>query len=214
MIQNSMGFLGGGAVVQKSFPISDYLKDFPLVGDMLSSFFGKGPYFIANDAGPSALKLGRGPLYRWVNFDKVGTKADPNFKDTKGKITYTTTTNEVADIHDVARVIFKGPTNLTEWYFSTRLIADFMAALYPYGTKYGLNFIHGNDFDAMPKIEFIASQGMMGSSTGTAPPGTQRVLLEGYNHMDVLTASANTPKRRENGVIKPLIEFVVDNLSQ
>jgi pimeloyl-ACP methyl ester carboxylesterase len=213
MIQNSMGFLGGGTVIRKSFP-ADSLKSIPLVGDMLGSLFGAGPYFIANDAGPSALKLHRGPLYHWVNFDEVGSQADPDFKDTTGAITYTTNTNEVADIRDVARAIFKGPTNLTEWYFSTRLIADFMAAIYPYGRKYGLNFIHGNDFNAMPKIEFIASQGVMGSPYASYPvEGTKKVLLEGYNHMDVLTASANTPERRENGVIKPLIDFVVDNLS-
>jgi len=212
MIQNSMGFLGGGAVVKKSFPL-DTIKGIPIVGDLVGPSLGNGPYYIPNDAGPSALKLGKGPLYNWVNFDQVGTKADPNFTDTTGTMTYTTDTNEVADIQDVARALFKGPTNLTEWYFSTRLVADFIAALYPYGRNYGLNFIHGGGFDTMPKIEFIASQGMMGDSASTpAPPGTKRVFLEGYNHMDVLTASANTPTRRENGVIKPLIGFVMDNL--
>jgi len=212
MIQNSMGFLGGGAVVKKDFPMSESLTGIPILGGMLGSFFGKGGYFIANDAGPSAFGLGQGPLYNWVNFDEVGTDGDPLFQDTTGTATFTTKSNEVADIQDVARVIYKGPTNLTEWYFSTRLVADFMAALSPYGTDYGLNFLYGDALEALPKIEFIAGQGMMGDTMGDAPPGCERILLEGYNHMDVLTASANTSEYRENGVISPLIEFIKGNL--
>ena len=212
MIQNSMGFLGGGAVVGKDFPMSESLAGIPILGDMLGGYFGRGPYFIANDAGPSAFGLGQGPLYNWVNFDEVGSKADPLFEDTAGAITYTNVTSEVADIQDVARVIYKGPTNLTEWYFSTRLIADQMAAIYSLGTKYGINFVHGDKLEALPKIEFIAGQGMMGDTLGDPPPNCERLFLEGYNHMDVLTASANTSESRENEVIRPLIEFVKDNL--
>jgi len=212
MIQNSMGFLGGGAVVGKDFPMSESLAGIPILGDMLGGFFGSGPYFIANDAGPSAFAFGQGPLYHWVNFDQVGTADDPLFQDTEGAITYTEVVNEVADIQDVARVIYRGPTNLVEWYFSTRLIADQMAAMYGYGPEYGINFLHGDALEALPKIEFIAGQGMMGDSLGDPPPNCIRLLLEGYNHMDVLTASANTTSRRPNEVIRPLIEFVKDNL--
>ncbi len=214
MIQNSMGFVGGGPVVRKEFPMSESVKGIPMLGGLLGGFLGEGPYFIPNDAGPSPFRLGRGPLYHWIDFDQVATDAEPDFKDASGSITYTTKTNEVADIQDVARLIYKGPTNLTEWYFSTRLMMDQIAAFAPYGRKYGLNFLHGDKLDAMPKIEFIAGQGVMGDSyMGTpAPPNTERLLLEGYNHMDVLTASANTPSYRENGVIKPLIDFLKDNL--
>ncbi|MEW6554467.1 MAG: hypothetical protein AB1384_09295 [Actinomycetota bacterium] len=211
MIQNSMGFLGGGAVVKKDFPMSESLAGIPVLGDLLGGFFGSGPYFIANDAGPSAFGLGQGPLYHWVNFDEVGDAADPLFQDTKGQLTYTTANNEVADIQDVARALYRGPTNLTEWYFSTRLIADQMAAVFGYGPEYGLNYIHGDQLEAMPKIEFIAAQGMMGD-LGEPPPNCERLLLEGYNHMDVLTASANTSQRRENGVVGPLIDFILGNL--
>jgi pimeloyl-ACP methyl ester carboxylesterase len=212
MIQNSMGFLGGGTVVKKDFPMSESLVGIPVLGDMLGGFFGSGPYFIANDAGPSAFALGQGPLYHWVNFDEVGNAADPLFQDTSGTFTYSDVTNEVADIQDVARALYSGPTNLTEWYFSTRLIADQMAASFGYGPKYGINFLHGDKLEALPKIEFIAGQGMMGDSLGDPPPNCERLLLEGYNHMDVLTASANTSGRRENGVIGPLIDFVLGNL--
>ena len=214
MIQNSMGFLGGGTVVQKQFPVSDLITGIPLVGDLVGSMLGEGPYYIANDAGPNALKLGKGPLYRWVNFDEVGDKADPLFQDKEGKTTYTYAENEVSDIHDVARVIFKGPLNLTEWYFTTRLIADIAAALFPFSRDYGINFLHGDRVEELPKIEFIAEQGVLSSSTFMFfPVPGERELIKGYNHMDVLTACANAPERRKNEVIEPLIDFVMENVN-
>jgi len=42
-------------------------------------------------------------------------------------------------------------------------------------------------------------------------PGSYK-YIEGYNHLDVLMASANTSKRRPNEVIMPLIDFVKDNV--
>ncbi|RJP30776.1 MAG: hypothetical protein C4536_09245 [Actinobacteria bacterium] len=211
MIQNSMGFLGGGAVVEKHFPMPEFLEGIPILSDLLGPFLGKGDYYIANDAGPNPFALGKGPLYGWVNFDEVGDAADPLFQDTSGTVTYTTASNEVADIQDVARIIYKGPANLTEWYFSTRLVADIMAALFPYGSDYGLNFLHGDRLGELPKIEFLAEQGVLaGGLYGMILPG-EREFIEGYNHLDVLTASANTSSHRENEVIRPLIDFILDN---
>lgn len=212
MIQNSMGFLGGGAVVEKGFPLPASLAGLPVLGDLLGSFLGRGPYFIPNDAGPSPFALGMGPLYHWVNFDEVGDAADPLFQDTGGTVTYTEAANEVADIQDVARAIYKGPMNLTEWYFSTRLVADLMAAFFGFGPKYGIHYLHGGMLEAVPKIEFIAEQGVMSGLAGDLPPNCERLFLDGYNHLDVLTASANTSSRRENEVIGPLIGFLQDNL--
>lgn len=214
MIQNSMGFLGGGTVVKKDFPLPDFLKSIPILSDLLSGFLGKGDFFIPNDAGPSADKLGQGPLYHWVNFDEVGDAADPEFRDTMGATLYTTAVNEVADIQDVARVIYRGPLNLVEWYFSTRLMADLVAAINPFGVKYGINYLHSDKLTPLPKIEFIAGQGVMGDSVPVSSGSTKRVYLEGYNHLDVLTASANTSARRENGVIAPLIDFLRENVGQ
>ncbi len=213
MIQNSMGFLEGGTVVKKCFPQSDLLMSIPLLSDLVGSMLGQGPYFIANDAGPSPFQLGRGPLYRWVNFDETGDVNDPLYQDREGTVTYTSVENEVSDIHDVARVIFKGPLNLTEWYFSTRLMADIVAALFPFGRDYGIDFLHGERIGELPRIEFIAEQGVLSSGTFMfLPVPGERELIKGYNHMDVLTACASTPQRRENEVIRPLIDFVKENL--
>ena len=211
MIQNSMGFLGGGAVLEKQFPLPDLIKGIPLISDVMAMILGHGDMFIANDAGPSAFELGKGPLYHWVNFDEVGDEGDPLYQDTAGEVTYTTKANEVADIQDVARAIYKGPANLTEWYFSTRLLIDLMAALFPYGTEYGLNFLHGDRVGEMPKIEFLAEQGVLKCELFDLLLPYEYEFIEGYNHLDVLTASANTPGHRENEVIRPLIDFVLEN---
>jgi len=215
MIQTSMGFLGGGTVVEKQFPMAEMLKELPIISDILSNFFGKMPLFIANDAGPDMWHLGQGPLYHWVNYDEVGDASDPDFRDTEGAITYTTTENEVSDIHDVARALFKGNLNLTEWYFSTRLLVDQMAAMFPYARKYGINMLHMDRLAELPKIEFIAEQGMMtGDILAILPPDTERVICEGYNHMDPMMAAANTPSRRKSEVIDPLMDFVFKNMGK
>jgi len=87
-----------------------------------------------------------------------------------------------------------------------------MAALFPYGADYGLNFLHGERVGELPKIEFLAEQGVLaGGLYGMVLPGEYE-YLEGYNHLDVLTASANTSSRRENEVIRPLINFILANL--
>jgi hypothetical protein len=205
MIQNSMGFLQGGPVVTKDFP------EWPLSFiPGLSGMLGKGPYYIANDAGP-AENLGTGPLYSWVNFDEVGDASDPNYQDTTGQTTYTTMENEVADIQDVARVIFKGPMNLVEWYFSNRLMTDFNGAGTTFGPNYGLNYLYGDKVADMPQVLFIADKGThTDTDTGDSPGDTY--VLKGYNHMDVLTACANASARRPNEVIGPLIDFVLENI--
>ena len=38
----------------------------------------------------------------------------------------------MSDINDVARALHKGPLNLTEWYFSTRLIVDLIGGSMPF----------------------------------------------------------------------------------
>jgi pimeloyl-ACP methyl ester carboxylesterase len=208
MIQASMGFLKGGPVVKKSFPAYDVLYAIPGVSQIVSNIMGKGPYYIPNDAGPIN-NLGKGPLYSWVNFDEVGDADDPNFQDTAGQTTYTTTTNEVADISDVARALHRGPTNLTEWYFSMRLIVDLVGGSMSFGPKYGLNVLHANRVKELPKIEFVAEQGVLNDTImGVLVPYKYK-FIKGYNHLDVLMASANTSSRRPNEVIRPLINFVL-----
>jgi hypothetical protein len=211
IVQASMGFLAGGAVVPKDFPLPGDLAQIPVLGDMLGSFIDMEGMFIANDAGPSLYDLGEGPLYEWVDFDQVGRESDPEYKDTQGAVTYTTMAEEVSDIRDVAQVVYKGPSNLLEWYFTTRLMVDMMALLFPFAPEYGLNYLHASELDGLPQLEIMAGSNLNPFSQGT-PPG-ERLVLEGYNHIDVLTAAADRPTLRENEAFGPLIDFMLGNSS-
>jgi len=188
MIQTSFGFMQGGAIAPKDEDL------------------GYPGLFTAIDAGPDEDHFGEGPLYSWADFDEVANAADPNFYGYLNgeEILYTTMDNEVSSIEDFARALYKGPTNLTEWYFSTRRLVDIMGAIMDYGPCYGLNYLHPDSVLELPKIEFIAEEGVLDSFRldYVDPP------IKGYNHMDPMFASANTSGHRENDVIDPLIDFI------
>lgn len=187
MIKVSLGFLHGGPVVEKD------------------SELGYKGLFVPTNAGPDLKHLGQGPLYTWANFDEVASSGDPLHQDENKSLTYTTFNDEMSDIRSFARALFAGNSNLVEWYFSTRRLVDLMAVINDYGQKYGLNYIHSDMTDALPVIEFPAGDGMfatIGKEHGFEP-------LVGFNHMDPMFASANTPEHRENQVIYPLLDFVV-----
>ena len=211
MVQTSMGFLQGGPVVKKDFPRPGVLLNIPVLSDFMNVAFGPQQSYIANDAGPIE-NLGTGPLYSWVNFDEIGDASDPNYQDQGQTITYTTMDNEVSDIRDLARAVCEGPQNLAEWYFSDRLVVDFMGAVLPYGPKYGLNFLHADRLKDLPQTIFMGDQSPLSGPAlrSIILPGGHD-LIKGYNHLDILFASANTSARRPNEVIRPLIDFALEN---
>ena len=199
MINVSLGFLGGGPVVEKNFPMWDDLNDWGMssVYDMLKMLFTDHQLFIADEKGDDA------PLYHWVNYDQVGTDDDPVYESEDGSIIYTTTEDEVSDIKDFARAMYKGPSNLIEWYFSIRRIVDCLAVSASYGPEFGLYYYYTDMLADLPQIEFPAGDAMFGEGSGVE---TEYPYLEGYDHMDPMFASMN--KEGNNEVIRPLIEFV------
>ena len=84
-----------------------------------------------------------------------------------------------------------------------------MAAIFPFAPEYGLNLMHMDRIDEIPQAEFMAGSNMDLSLIG--PTGDERYVLEGYNHIDALTAAADRPGHRENGVLAPLIGFLLEN---
>ncbi len=184
-LETSMGFLHGGAVVEKDFPggLASMLGIWGIKEDGV---------FIPWDAGPPNAR-GTGPLYSWVNFDEVGNALDPDYQDTTGALTYTTWREEVSDIQDVALSLYRGATNFPEWYYSSRLGLDAEAALGPYSSTYGLNFLHNDRIEDLPIVNFYAAD------------------IEGYNHLDVLFAAVDRPGHRQNEVFSPLMNFVFSN---
>jgi hypothetical protein len=206
-LQTSVGFLNGGAVVEKQFPLPQDWANLPEL--FIMKMDGQ---CIAIDAGPDYLSLGSGPLYTWANFDEIGDAADLDYQDTGGESTYTTTVEEVSDIQDVARFMYKGPSNALEWYFATRPLLDMtMAALLTdSGYGFGLNLFHGDQVAGMPQIDFVAEKGPMVGITDYLPPEIR--VIEGYNHLDVCVAAPDRSSRRPNEVIDPILDFILDNI--
>ena len=206
-LQASFGFLNGGAVVRKDFPLPGGLAEMPLISDISGGFLSRAKLWIANDAGPSYDKLGTGPLYGWTNFDQVGTASNPDYTSQDGSLKYTDATNEVTDIKDFAQMLYKGPMTIDEWYFSMRIMIDLGQAQGSFGPRYGLNFMYGDKIASLPKIEFLAEKGPSNSNLQLIPAGTG-AKIAGYSHLDVLSAAANCPDRRANEVFGRLIDFL------
>jgi len=185
IMQASLGFLYGGPVVPKTFPL--------LFANEIGGGSGSdGKLFIAGDAGPPE-NPGSGPLYKWTNFDETGDAADPDYTDIAGALTYTTEDSEVTDMQDFARLLFQGPLNFPEWYYSARLGLDMSAAAAPFNSRYGLYCLHRDKTADLPAIEFLASE------------------IKGYDHIDVLSAAVDRPQRRKNEVLEPLLKFMLEN---
>ncbi|MBU0994271.1 MAG: hypothetical protein KJ737_17410 [Proteobacteria bacterium] len=211
MIQASLGFLKGGPVVKKDFPLPEEINEtIPELADMLSATIVSKDLFIPADEGVSD-SAGKGPLYSWADFDEIGNADDQNFMDIYGKTTYTTTEKEMSDMHDFCRALHIGPSNLVEWYFPFRPVMDMIAATFSYGPKYGLNFLHKDMVGVLPSVEFVGGNGIL--STGPlgdlVPQGDY--IIPGANHMDPMFMSANTSSHRPNEVIQPLIDFIIAN---
>ena len=185
ILQTSIGFLRGGAVVQKDFPgdLADLLGLFGIVKEGL---------FIPWDAGERQ-DLGNGPLYSWVNFDEVGNASDPDYQDTTGTLTYTNWREEMVDVQDVAVSLYWGDTNFPEWYYTSRIGLDSQAATTPFAPGHGLNFLHNDRIEDLPLLNINASD------------------REGYNHQDVLFAAADRPSHRPSEVLGPMMDFVFLN---
>ena len=114
---------------------------------------------------------------------------------------------------DFVEALYAGETNLTEWYFPTRLLLDLtMAAPYDFAENYGMYLYHRDGAANVPKIEFIAEEGI-----GADPVGGQGtddpIVLEGMNHLDPMFAVANASATHPNPVIDRLLDFVESNLN-
>lgn len=207
MLQASLGFLHGGRIVKKTFPG-------PLAKLLGIKKIDLDGLFIPWDAGPPN-QLGTGPLYSWVNFDEVGNAQSQEYRSRDGKTTYTTMTEETSDIQDFARLLYRGPSNFTEWYFPARLRLDMGAASAPFNSEVGLTFFH-NDKVNVPVIAFGAPHGDVPEISAwdeyrnsIATTEFITIMAPGYNHLDIICAAVDRPSHRENLVFKPLIDFVL-----
>lgn len=210
IMQMSLGFMNGGSMQRKDFPLPSDLANIPGLTETLGVLLSLKNMYIPWDAGTITDGLGKGPLYGWTNFDQISAGTDTAYTDTTGQVTYTNQVEEVTDFPDFARTFYQGPTNFFDWYYPTRLVMDLVGMSFPWGPEFGLNYLHGDHVSDLPKVEFLAEHGPFTTMSGLYPGNY--VMCQGYNHVDVLTAAADRPALRPNEVFDPLLNFVFTNL--
>ncbi|MCP9949617.1 hypothetical protein [Actinomadura madurae] len=169
-MQASVGFWDGGKIVDKEFPAPNDLEESGLGG--LSRLLGKEKKAIPDEPG--------GPLFTWRNFDRVGAPDDPVHKSKDGR-PFTTAGKEVTDIAELARSLSEHPLDFTEHYFPTKMVTDIALADAP-----GIadDAVHEGGLTANPTLNLEAGDGLF------SDPRPGDVVAPGYQHLDVLTASA------------------------
>lgn len=183
-LQASVGFIGSGPVVAKSFPLPTSLaKRIPLS----LTAFGDATKYAPNGFAP-------GIVYRWRDYDQI----DPSL------YRYTTPANEVTSIHELARSLSEPPLDFTEWYFPTALPTELSNRNSPTASRHRF---YRDAAARAPMITFIAAGGVQ--PTPTADPRGIVVTLPGYNHIDVLTAAARQNNGRPEQVSTRLAAFLV-----
>ena len=180
ILRTSVGVPTGGPVVEKSFPVAygSASEDDGLLGG--NDLIAPAPA----SASPS------GPVYSWLNYNQVPTPG-PSPADDPGQ-PYTSAASQVSDITQLSRTLFDSGRPFTENYFPTQLALDIDAIANGdrSGTLAGL--VYSNGLMMHPAAYIDAGEGIapgLGAPpTGPAPQA--RVLAQGYNHLDVLTAAA------------------------
>jgi len=200
MNQSGMGFLTGGPVVEKSFPLIgnlDALLPGPL-WDLISGYMPYDTMYIPND--PEARQTPwTGPLYSWVNSTDI---------DTSDATRYTSSAEEVTNLHDVAKCTYEGPSNLAEWYYTTRLFADIMIANTAGAEKYGLNLFYTNRLSQIPTFIRLCSEGTNIGYARLNGMYTPPLELPEYHHLDVLMADMNRDPNAKNLMYLPMSDWI------
>ena len=158
ILQASVGFLQGGDITKKSFPLNPTLSAIlNFIAPDLANLLSDETLYIATEAmtdtdttdtpettptTPSA------PLYSWVNFDDIRNDVH----------TYTTEEEEVTDIGLFAKSIYQGPGTFAEWYMSARVGLELDAISQPTPIT-GLNFWHAKAARTKPLLEIAGERG-------------------------------------------------------
>ncbi|MEO9220169.1 MAG: hypothetical protein ABI251_00040 [Mycobacteriaceae bacterium] len=176
LLQASLGFFGGGPVVDKDFPLPFEITDLPILKPVASSLFG--PDRKAIPAVPD------GPLYTWRNYNSIGAPGEPVATSRDGR-PFTTPADEVTDIHELARSLAEQPLDFAEQYFPTKIVTDLSQAGAP---QISSHLVHPDGIAANPTINLLGGKGLVVGGAGTVPAGNT-VIAPGYHHLDVITAA-------------------------
>jgi len=104
-----------------------------------------------------------------------------------------------------AESIYKGPGTYTEWYMSARVGMELEATSEQTPIQ-GLDYWHAKNARNKPLLEIVGSKGLAKIDPDIAPLSTL-LIADGYNHVDLLSASNHHKDRRQNEVIEPILTF-------
>jgi hypothetical protein len=174
MNESAMGFLSG--------PVSE--KSFPAIGNLdailLSSIWNPISGFMPYDKMyiPSSTSY----LYSWVNSDEIDSDSYAR--------RYTSSSDEVSDLHDIAKCCYEGTSNIAEWYYTTRLFADIMIANSAGAERYGINLLHTDGLSDVPTFIRLNKEGTNIGYAKMNGMNTQGIVMPGQ-HLDVLMADVD-----------------------
>lgn len=162
-LQTSAGFIGGGPVQDKYFPMpNEAVAAVPFLGTL----FGKDRKAAPVSFGDPTV------VYRWQDYDEMTPNA------------YTDPSEEVTSIAQIVRSLTEPPLDFTEWYFPTAITTDLVQGSAP---AIAAHYIYR---DGVRRNPVLTLQGDGGLDLGASDkPGDVPIKLHGYNHLDVLTAA-------------------------
>lgn len=186
-LQSSVGFIGAQPVVDKAFPTLPGMEKLPVIGSALGD---------ARKAAP-AVYGDPDVVYTWNDYDHLD--------NSEQTARYTDPSSEVTSIAQLARSLAEPPLDFTEWYFPTKLTVDLTQSS---STAIREHRLHRDGVDRNPILTLQGTGGIKLPPSGHA--GDHPIIVQGYNHLDVLTAA----QRQNNGmpevVSTELARFAID----
>lgn len=184
-LQASIGFITGAPVRDKLFPV-------PSTPEILDDgMFGDSP-----KASP-AVYGDPDVVYTWLDYDEVGSAASLPEEER-----YTNPGSEVTSIAELARNLSEPPLDFTEWFFPSKLPFDLSSAS-PFE-----GHLHRDGVLRNPVVTLLGSGGV--TLPDTTHPDERRLVLIGYNHIDLLTAAAEQNDGRPEQVSQALADFATN----
>src|SRR4030042_1090865 len=179
MNEASDGFLTGGPLEEEYFPPIGGFPWVPGVSNLISGFMPYDKMYIPSAQEPRQTPW-TGPLYTCLNFNEIeGTDA----------AAYTSSAQEFTDVHDIAKCCYEGPSNVMEWYYTTRLFADILAPIAEGSEQYGINVLHKDQLANVPTFTRLCGGGTNIGYARLNGINTAGLELPGYHHLDILTAN-------------------------
>lgn len=165
-LQASVGFIGAQPVVDKAFPTLPGMEALPVIGSALGD---------ARKAAP-AVYGDPGTVYTWNDYDALDRSEQT--------ARYTDSTSEVTSIAQLARSLAEPPLDFTEWYFPTKLATDLAQSG---STAIREHRLHRDGVERNPLLTLQGTGGIELPPSGHS--NDHPIVVEGYNHLDVLTAA-------------------------